>query len=146
MAKLYPSEMHSLEHILNGTMVQLFGCQRAFGSHIESKKSKCDYRFDRNLTEQEVEELTQRVNSVVEQNLPITDFMMPRAEAESRFNLERLPEDAGDELRIVGIGEYDYCPCIGQHASNTAELGYLRIVSTDYADGVLRVRFKMAPR
>ena len=31
------------------------------------------------------------------------------------FNLSRLPEDAGENIRIVTIGDYDTCPCIGPH-------------------------------
>ena len=140
--KIYSTRMHSLEHILNGTMNRMFGCGRAFSSHIESKKSKCDYRFDRDLTIDEVGELVRRVNEVVDLGLPITEEIMPREIAAERFNLTRLPEDAGDMLRIVHVGDYDSCPCIGEHASDTSELDPIRIISTDYADGVLRVRFK----
>ena len=35
--------MHSVEHILNQTMVRMFGCERSRNAHIERKKSKCDY-------------------------------------------------------------------------------------------------------
>ncbi len=45
----YDPQMHTAEHILNQTMVRIFGCERSFPSHIEKKKSKCDYRFDRPL-------------------------------------------------------------------------------------------------
>lgn len=38
----YPP-MHTAEHILNGTMVKMFGCPRSRNAHIERKKSKCDY-------------------------------------------------------------------------------------------------------
>lgn len=134
--------MHSIEHILNGTIDRMLGCGRAFSSHIEARKSKCDYHFGRNLTQQEVEAITQRVNEVVAQHLPITVTMLPRDEASIRFNLSRLPDDTGEEVRIVHIGEYDHCPCIGAHATNTSEIGRLRIISTDWSDGVLRVRFK----
>ena len=46
--------MHTAEHILNQTMVRMFDRGRSFSSHIEKKKSKCDYHFDRNLTSEEV--------------------------------------------------------------------------------------------
>ncbi|GAG26746.1 unnamed protein product, partial [marine sediment metagenome] len=45
--------MHTVEHILNQTMVQLFGSPRCFSSHIERKLSKCDYHF-RQLEEHEI--------------------------------------------------------------------------------------------
>ena len=48
--KQYHPQMHSAEHILNQTMVRMFNRGRSFSNHIEKKKSKCDYHFDRNLT------------------------------------------------------------------------------------------------
>ena len=41
--KLYNEPMHTCEHILNQTMVRMFGCGRSMNAHIEKKKSKCDY-------------------------------------------------------------------------------------------------------
>ena len=40
----YPP-MHTAEHILNRTMVEMFGCPRSRNAHIERKKSKCDYEL-----------------------------------------------------------------------------------------------------
>ena len=53
--KLYPIEMHTTEHILNQTMVRMFGCPRSRNAHIERKKSKCDYILDHEPTEQQIE-------------------------------------------------------------------------------------------
>ena len=35
----YPP-MHTAEHILNQTMVRMFGCPRSRNAHIEKKKNK----------------------------------------------------------------------------------------------------------
>jgi len=41
MSKEYSSiEMHSAEHLLNQTMVRMFGCKRSMNSHIERKKEQ----------------------------------------------------------------------------------------------------------
>ena len=143
MAKEYPPHMHSAEHILNQTMVRMFNCGRSFSAHIEKKKSKCDYRFDRNLTDAEVQEIQRRVNEVIAADMPVTEGMMPRDEADTLFNLSRLPDDAGDTLRIIRIGDYDACPCRGQHVHTTKEIGGFTIISTSHENGVLRVRFKL---
>lgn len=140
--KDYDAPMHTAEHLINQTMVRMFGCGRSFSSHIERKKSKCDYRFERNLTEAELQELEDRVNEVIAQSLPVTEDFVTRSQAEQEFNLSRLPESAGDSIRIVRIGGYDACPCIGPHVSNTSMVGRVKIISSDYKDGVLRLRFK----
>jgi alanyl-tRNA synthetase len=136
--------MHTAEHLLNQAIVRLLGCKRAFSSHIEKKKSKCDYRFTRDLTEAEKAELELRVNEAIKADLPVSEGIISRQEAEEKFDLGRLPEGAGDTLRIISIGGYDSCPCAGVHSASTAEIGGFRIISTTFADGVLRIRFKLA--
>ena len=135
--------MHSAEHILNQTMVRMFNCERSFSSHIETKKSKCDYRFQRSLTFEEEIELSNSVNDVISQQLEITEQLIPLTEAELSFNLKRLPEESGETIRIVSVGEYDHCPCIGPHVKNTKEIGHFQLVSTSFENGILRVRFKL---
>ena len=141
--KQYNPQMHSAEHILNQTMVRMFDCGRSFSNHIEKKKSKCDYHFSRNLTEDEISELSERVNETIKRNLPVVEEFITRDVANNKFNLERLPNSAGEMIRIIKIGDYDACPCSGLHVSNTKEIGSFNIISTDFNNGVLRIRFKL---
>jgi misacylated tRNA(Ala) deacylase len=141
--KNYDPAMHTAEHILNGTMVQMFGTERAFSAHLEKKKSKCDYRINRALTEEELKTLESRVNEIIKKNYDIKEEFISRGDAEKQFNLSRLPEDAGETLRIIYVGDYDACPCSGPHVNNTSEIGSFRIISSDFNEGVLRVRFKL---
>jgi misacylated tRNA(Ala) deacylase len=143
MPKDYDPRMHSAEHILNQTMVRMFHCGRSFSMHLEKKKSKCDYHFDRNLTEEEIREIERRVNEVIHSDAVVREELLSRNEAAHAFDLSRLPDQTGDVVRIIRIGDYDACPCIGQHVQTTKEIGTFRIISTSYEGGVLRVRFKL---
>ncbi len=135
--------MHSAEHILNQVMVRMFSCARCFSAHLNKKKSKCDYHFDRALTDDEAKEVEAAVNKVISANLRVTDEMVSFEEANQNFNLSRLP-DGIKTLRIVNIGDYDSCPCIGEHVDNTEEIGEFHILSQDFNDdGVLRIRYKL---
>lgn len=138
--------MHSAEHILNRTMIRMFGSGRCFSAHIEKKKSKCDYRFDRPLTEEEIRRLEAEVNRIIGLDLTVNEALMTREESQKRFSLERLPEESGNSIRIVTIGDYDACPCIGPHVRSTAEIGRFRIVSNSFEEGVLRIRFKLSAK
>ena len=135
--------MHTAEHLPNQTMVRLFGCGRAFSSHIEKKRSKCDYRFTRDLTAEEKAELEKRVNDLVGADLPVREDFVSKTEAAGKFDLGRLPEGTGDRLRIIVIGDYDACPCIGPHVGSTGAIGVVKVVSSSFENGVLRVRFKL---
>lgn len=143
MKKDYDPKMHSAEHILNQTMVRMFDCGRAFSAHIEKKKSKCDYRLNRAITELEVAEIEKRVNEVIDKNLNVYEEFITHKEAAELYNLERLPNDAGDTLRIIKIGDYDSCPCSGTHVSTTSEIGRFKIISASFENVVLRLRFKL---
>jgi len=141
--KEYDPRMHSAEHILNQTMVRMFNCGRAFSAHIEKKKSKCDYHFERNITAEEIVQIENKVNEVIKSDLPIQEKILNREEAGKVVSLARLPEDAGDKVRIIAVGDYDVCPCSGIHARTTGEIGEFKIISSDCANGILRIRFKI---
>ena len=135
--------MHTAEHILNATMVKMFGCQRAVDAHVERTKSKLDYDFPRALTPQEIAQVEARVNEVIAADLPVTCTYAPQAEVGGRFDLGRLPEGATQAVRIVSVGDYDHCLCAGTHVEHTAQIGHFRISSTRYAGGRLRIVFRL---
>ena len=142
--KLIDPHMHTAEHILNQTMIRNLQCGRCFSAHIERKKSKCDYRVTRPPRPEELQSIEDQVNRIIQANLAVRSETLPRDQAARRFNLQRLPEDAGDAIRIVMVGDYDACPCSGAHVEYTGELGTFRISSWDVTGDVLRIRFKLA--
>lgn len=143
MPKDHDPRMHSAEHILNQTMVRMFNCGRCVTSHLEPKKSRLYFHFDRNLTPQEVQEIEARVNQVIQTDAEVREEFLSREEAGKQFDLSRLPDQAGETVRIVRIGAYDACPCIGLHVKRTKEIGVFQLYSTSYEDGVLKIRFKL---
>ena len=124
-------------------MVRMFGCLRSKNAHIERKKSKCDYELPEEPTAEIMAEVERRVNEVIDRHLPVTIEFVPKAEAKEIVDLSKLPEDASDTLRIVRIGDYDVCACIGAHVNNTSEIGHFKMLTYDYTDGRLRLRFKL---
>ena len=141
--KEYYSPMHTAEHLLNGTMDQMFKRGRSFSAHIEKKKSKCDYHFDRNLTPEEIKTIEDKINAVINSDQQVKEEFMKRDDATKFFSLHRLPEEAGETLRVISIGDYDKCLCSGPHVKSTKEIGGFRIISTGFENGVLRIRFKI---
>ena len=139
----YPP-MHTAEHILNATMVRMFGCPRSRNAHIERKKSKCDYLLPEAPTEDQVRAIEAAVNEVISRNLPVTIEYLPKEEAAGIVDLSKLPEDVSETLRIVRVGDYDACACIGAHVSNTSEIGTFTILSHDFEEGRWRVRWKVS--
>lgn len=142
MSKEYDAPMHTAEHVLNSVMNRRFGCGRCFSAHVNAKKSKCDYHFDQPFSDADARAVEAEVNAILAEHVDVSEELIPRALAAERFNLERLPESAGDTVRLIHVGSHDSCPCIGEHVSNTREIGQIVLLSHDLESGVLRVRFK----
>lgn len=141
----YPP-MHTAEHLLNGEMARRFGHGRAFSAHIERKKSKLDYHLPAALTDEELRSLETYINDVIKEDVEVTEEYITRAEAMARFDMSRLPEDASETLRVVHIGIYDQCLCVGSHVAHTGEIGSFRITSSRWQDGIQRIVFKLGDK
>lgn len=141
--KLEYEPAHSCEHLLNATMVKMFGCPRSRNAHVEKKKSKCDYILDAEPTAEQVAQIEAQVNEEIAKNHNVTIEFMNREQAAAIVDLSKLPEDASETLRIVRIGDYDACACIGAHVKNTSEIGTFKIISHSYENCVWRLRWKV---
>lgn len=134
---------HTAEHLLNQTMVRMFGCGRSKNTHIERKKSKINWPLPFCPTPEQIAEIENTINSLIMQDLPITYEYVTRNEIPDNVPLDKLPNDASQMLRLVHIGNYDVCACIGAHVQSTGEIGSFRITSTSYKDGDFRIVFKV---
>ena len=124
-------------------MVRMFGCERSRNAHIERNKSKCDYTLPSAPSDGEIAAIEQQVNDVIAQQLPVTIEFVTRENVHAGVDLSKLPADASETLRIVRVGDYDVCACIGTHVDNTNEIGRFKIISHSFENGTLRLRFKL---
>lgn len=134
---------HTAEHLLNQTMVRMFGCERSRNAHIERKKSKINYNLDTCPTPEQITEIERTMNEIIEQDLPVTFEFVTRDNIPEGVVLDKLPQDASETLRIVRIGDYDICACIGSHVKSTKEIGTFKITSTSYNEGSFRIVYKV---
>ena len=148
---------HTAEHLLNQLMQRMFGCERSNNAHVERKKSKISYILDHKPDRHEEREIEQGMNALIERDMPVVYEYVTRAELEgmvmeapdgspdSRLSLERLPEDASETIRLVRIGDYDVCPCIGKHVRSTSQIGHFELLGTNWDEmkKSFRVRFKV---
>ena len=136
---------HTAEHLLNQTMIRLFGCGRSYNAHVERKKSKMSFHLDHKPSRQEEKEIERRMNELIAEDLPVTYEFVTRDQIPEGVVLDRLPENASETIRLVRIGDYDVCPCIGKHVRSTAQIGRLEMLGTnsEEAERSFRVRFKI---
>ena len=136
---------HTAEHLLNQTMIRMFGCGRSYNAHVERKKSKMSFRLERKPSRQEEKEIERRMNALIDEDLPVTFEFVTRDNLPEEISLDRLPEDASESIRLVCIGDYDVCPCIGKHVRSTSQIGRFEMLGTnwDEQERSFRVRFKI---
>ena len=148
---------HTAEHLLNQLMVRMFGCERSDNAHIERKKSKISYILERKPDRKVEKEIERQMNELIEADMPVTFDFVSRAELEgiimsaepdspeARLTTDRLPDDASETIRLVRIGDFDVCPCIGKHVRSTSQIGRFEMLGTnwDEAKRSFRIRFKI---
>ena len=136
---------HTAEHLLNQVMIRLFGCERSYNAHIERKKSKMSFHVDHKPTRQEEKEIEGEMQRLIEEDLPVTFEVVPLSELPEGIRADRLPSDVSDSIRLVRIGDYDICPCIGKHVRSTSQIGRFEMLGTnwDEHEHSFRVRFKI---
>ena len=136
---------HTAEHLLNQTIIRMFGCERSYNAHIERKKSKMSFYLDQKPDRKQEKEIERRMNELIDEDLPVTFQFVSRDELPPEVNANRLPANAGDTVRLVRIGDYDVCPCIGKHVRSTSQIGRFEMLGTnwDEHEHSFRVRFKI---
>ena len=136
---------HTAEHLLNQTMIRMFGCERSNNAHIERKKSKISYVLDHKPSRREERDIERKMNELIEEDLPVKFEYVNRNNVPEGVSLDRLPEDASETLRLVRIGDYDVCPCIGKHVRSTSQIGRFEILGTNWDEEkhTFCIRFKV---
>lgn len=124
--------MHTAQHLISGTVYEMFGGARTVGNQIHADRSRIDFNpivFDEAM----LNALTDAVNQKIDERLPVTDSTMTRDAMNAimpadRTNMDLLPAHV-QELRVVQIGDrVDMCPCAGTHVLNLEELGHMTVI------------------
>ena len=136
---------HTAEHLLNQTMIRLFGCGRSTNAHIERKKSKMTFQLDHKPSRQEEKQIEREMQRLIDEDMPVTFEFVTQDSLPEGVSLDRLPSDASETIRLVRIGDYDVCPCIGKHVRSTSQIGRFELLGTNWDEQqrTFRVRFKV---
>jgi len=136
---------HTAEHLLNQIMYRFYGCERSKNAHIERKKSKISYLIDHKPSRKEEKAIEDKMNELIDEDLLVTFEFVDREHLPVGVSIDKLPENASETLRIVRIGDYDVCPCVGKHVRSTKQIGRFVILGTNWDENThtFRIRFKV---
>lgn len=136
---------HTAEHLLNQLMIRMFGTERSNNAHIERRKSKISYKLDHKPSRKEEKAIEDEMNRLIQLDMPVSYEYVDRDHLPEGIDPDRLPADAQGTIRLVHIGDYDVCACIGKHVRSTAQIGRFELLGTnwDEATHTFRIRFKI---
>ena len=85
------------------------------------------------------------MNELINDDLAVTYEFVTRDSIPIEVKLDKLPDDASETIRLVRIGDYDICPCIGKHVRSTGQIGKFVIIGTnwDEMEHSFRIRYKI---
>lgn len=130
-------QSHSGEHIVSGVVHSLFGYDNV-GFHMEEDYVTVD--FSGELTREQLDEVEEKTNRYIYDNIEIECFFPDENEIESLDYRSKL--DLKDGVRLVRIGEADLCACCAPHVKRTGEIGVVKILDFMRHRGGVRIVMK----
>lgn len=133
---------HTAQHLLSGALLDRAQAPTASARLGESALT-IDAARDR-IPEAELAAAEDLANDIIDDDLAIRAWF-PAPEELAQLKLRRDPKVTAD-IRVVAIGDFDYSPCGGTHATHTAQLGAIRITGAERYKGMTRVTFTAGRR
>lgn len=133
---------HTAQHLLSGALLDRAQAPTASARLGESALT-IDVARDR-IPEAEIAAAEDLANDIIDDDLAIRAWF-PAPEELAQLKLRRDPKVTAD-IRVVAIGDFDYSPCGGTHATHTAQLGAIRITGAERYKGMTRVTFTAGRR
>jgi len=137
------TKLHTATHLLNQALRVVLKNSNIFqrGSNITPERLRFDFNFDRKLTNEEIKEVENLVNSKIKEKLPVECKEMNLDEAKKLGAVGVFEHKYGEKVKVYSIGNFSKEICAGPHITNTKELGKFKIIKEEsVAAGVRRIK------
>jgi len=132
---------HSATHLLQSALkIVLSDTVAQAGSLNDSTRLRFDFTYPKAMTEQQIREVEDLVNSMIAHSIDSNIEELPIEEAKTKGAIAMFGEKYGNIVRVVQFGDVSTEFCGGTHVKNTSEIGSFYIVKeSGVSAGVRRI-------
>ena len=137
------TKLHTATHLLHASLRKVLKDDSVSqkGSNITAERLRFDFSFPRKLTKEELLGVEALVNSIIEEDLPITCEEVSVDEAKESGAIGLFESKYGERVKVYSIGEFSKEICGGPHAASTGVLGSFKITKEEASSaGVRRIK------
>jgi len=138
---------HSATHLLHAALRQVLGPHvKQKGSQVDTQRTRFDFAHDQPVSAVELRQIETLVNAEIRRNSLVQTRLMNQEAAVAAGAMALFGEKYGDEVRVVGMGEFSTELCGGTHVKRIGDIGLFKIVSEGgVAAGVRRIEAVTGP-
>jgi len=119
---------HTSQHLMSGVVWSIYGA-RTVGNQLYADRARVDFQ-PVSFTPDDLKRIEDECNRAISEDLPVRIYEDDRVKIENEIGdrslIDLIPKHI-TRLRVVRVGDRDYCPCGGTHLKNTSEIGRVRI-------------------
>jgi alanyl-tRNA synthetase len=132
---------HSATHLMHAALRKVLGSHvQQKGSLVNAERTRFDFAHHEPMTPAQIAEVEDLVNREIRRNADVAARVMKYDEAVKSGAMALFGEKYGDEVRVIGMGEFSTELCGGTHVRRTGDIGFFKVVSeTGIAAGVRRI-------
>jgi len=132
---------HSATHLMHAALRKVLGAHvQQKGSLVDAQRTRFDFSHNEPMNDAQLRQVEQLVNHEVRRNTEVSVRVMKYDDAIKAGAMALFGEKYGDEVRVVGMGEFSTELCGGTHVRRTGDIGFFKIVSeSGVAAGIRRV-------